>query len=91
VVVGDGRLECLVVEGLVLEREEAWYFEQIQLVVGGLGDGMSRQVCIHICECLLLDLSFSGFWRLDAVCPPLIVPRIQVCIVKLALVVPKTA
>ena len=45
---------------------------------------MSRQVCIHVCECLLLHLSFGSLRCLDAVRPAFIVARIEFSIFELA-------
>ena len=67
-----GWLEGLVIECLVLEGQEAWDFEKVELVVCGFRNGMPRQVRVHVCECLLLDLLY-GLWCPDAICPSLII------------------
>ena len=65
-------LKGFVIECFVFEGQKAWDFEKVELIVGRLGNGMSRQVCVHVCERLLFDLLYS-FWCPDAVCPPLII------------------
>jgi hypothetical protein len=87
VVVGSGRLEGLVTEGCGLEGEEARHFEQIELAVAGLWDGVSRDVCVHDGEGVLLTLLLDGLGRAEAVCATLVVARVELLIVELALTV----
>lgn len=85
VVICCRRLESLVIESGRFEGEETRNFEEIQFVVGWFGDGMSRQVCIHVGERLLLNLSFPSLCSWDAIGPALVIAGVELCIIELAL------